>query len=44
MYGLVGFERELQALIDRWASRAVPDDGGRRATVFFFAHGVPAKP
>jgi DNA-binding transcriptional ArsR family regulator len=41
---LAGFERELQALIDRWASRAVPDDDARRATVFFFAHGVPAKP
>jgi DNA-binding transcriptional ArsR family regulator len=40
---LAAFEGELQALIDRWASRPVTDDPGRE-TVFFFAHGVPAKP
>ncbi|MFC5008009.1 ArsR/SmtB family transcription factor [Dactylosporangium cerinum] len=41
---LAAFEGELQGLIDKWASRAIPDDGARRASVFFFAHGVPAKP
>ncbi|WP_327001928.1 helix-turn-helix domain-containing protein [Dactylosporangium sp. NBC_01737] len=41
---LAAFERELQGLVDRWAARTIPDDGNERATVFFFAHGVPAKP
>ena len=41
---LVAFERELQALVDRWATRVVPDDDQPREPVFFFAHGVPAKP
>jgi DNA-binding transcriptional ArsR family regulator len=40
---LAAFERDLQALVDRWASRTVADDP-RREPVFFFAHGVPAKP
>jgi DNA-binding transcriptional ArsR family regulator len=41
---LAAFERDLQALIDRWTTRTTPDDDTERATVFFFAHGVPAKP
>jgi DNA-binding transcriptional ArsR family regulator len=40
---LLAFERELQALVDRWASRK-PSDDQEREPVFFFAHGVPAKP
>jgi DNA-binding transcriptional ArsR family regulator len=40
---LVAFEGELQALIDRWASRTGTDDPAREP-VFVFAHGVPAKP
>jgi DNA-binding transcriptional ArsR family regulator len=40
---LAAFERDLQALVDRWATRAGTDDP-RREPVFFFAHGVPAKP
>lgn len=40
---LAEFERDLQSLISRWATRTVTDDP-RRESVFFFAHGVPAKP
>lgn len=35
---------ELTTLLDRWASRSIPDDGQRRRPVFAFAHAVPAKP
>lgn len=41
---LAAFERDLQALVGRWATRTVPDDGEPREPVFFFAHGVPAQP
>ena len=40
---LVAFERDLQALVGKWASRETAEDP-RREPVFFFAHGVPAKP
>lgn len=40
---LAAFEGELQALVDRWSARPVADDPTREP-VFFFAHGVPAKP
>jgi DNA-binding transcriptional ArsR family regulator len=40
---LVELERDVQAVIDRWTSRKVSEDP-RREPVFFFAHGVPAKP
>ncbi|MEU9333248.1 helix-turn-helix domain-containing protein [Streptomyces sp. NPDC048290] len=35
---------ELTTLLDRWASRSIPDDGQQRRPVFAFAHAVPAKP
>ncbi|MFC5666318.1 ArsR/SmtB family transcription factor [Kitasatospora misakiensis] len=35
---------ELTTLLDRWASRPIPDDGQQRRPVFAFAHAVPAKP
>ncbi|WP_045747301.1 ArsR/SmtB family transcription factor [Actinoplanes rectilineatus] len=41
---LAEFERQLQALVGGWRDRAIPDDGQERESVFFFAHGVPAKP
>ncbi|HEU5110727.1 MAG TPA: metalloregulator ArsR/SmtB family transcription factor [Micromonosporaceae bacterium] len=40
---LVAFERELLALLDRWADAATSDDP-EREPVFFFAHAVPARP
>jgi DNA-binding transcriptional ArsR family regulator len=40
---LAEFERDVQKLVDRWASRELTDDA-RREPVFFFAHCVPAKP
>ncbi|WP_329453766.1 helix-turn-helix domain-containing protein (plasmid) [Streptomyces sp. NBC_01724] len=36
--------KELTALLDRWASRPIPDDGQQRRPVFAFAHAVPATP
>ncbi|SBT44368.1 ArsR/SmtB family transcription factor [Micromonospora auratinigra] len=41
---LAELSREVIALLDRWADRAVPDDDRRREPVFVFAHGVPARP
>lgn len=41
---LAEFFVELQVLIRRWADRETPDDGRDRSPVFFFAHGIPARP
>jgi DNA-binding transcriptional ArsR family regulator len=41
---LTALASEVIGLLDRWATREVPDDGQRREPVFVFAHGVPAQP
>jgi len=41
---LAEFLGQLQALIRRWADRETPEDGRDRSPVFFFAHGIPARP
>ncbi|MEV4399969.1 winged helix-turn-helix domain-containing protein [Nonomuraea sp. NPDC049607] len=41
---LADFAAELQAVIDRWAGRDLPDDGRERGTVFTFARAVPGRP
>ncbi|MFY1672057.1 ArsR/SmtB family transcription factor [Plantactinospora sp. WMMB334] len=41
---LADLETELLALLSRWGDREPPEDGQRRDPVFFFAHGVPARP
>lgn len=35
---------QLQAVVNRWSAREVPDDGRQREPVLVFAHGVPARP
>lgn len=35
---------QLTALLDEWASRAIPDDGQARESVFVCANVVPARP
>ncbi|MGA5817971.1 ArsR/SmtB family transcription factor [Kitasatospora sp. NPDC094028] len=35
---------DLDAVIQRWADRPVPEDGRERETVLAFAHSVPAQP
>lgn len=35
---------EVIGLLDRWATRQVPDDGQDREPVFLFAFGVPGQP
>ncbi|MGI8572786.1 MAG: ArsR/SmtB family transcription factor [Solirubrobacteraceae bacterium] len=35
---------QMNELLDRWVSRAAPDDGQRREPVFVFAIGVPGQP
>lgn len=35
---------EITAVLNRWADRALPDDGRERASVFAFARAVPAAP
>jgi DNA-binding transcriptional ArsR family regulator len=41
---LAEFSVQLLALVRRWADREIPEDGRDRAPVFFFAHGIPARP
>ena len=41
---LAEFSAELLALVRRWADREPPADGRERDSVYFFAHGVPARP
>ncbi|MBB4961430.1 ArsR/SmtB family transcription factor [Micromonospora polyrhachis] len=41
---LAQVEQEITGVLNRWASRELPDDGQRREPVFLFAHGVPAQP
>lgn len=41
---LVKLSREVIALLDGWAARAVPEDGQQRDPVFVFTFGVPAQP
>lgn len=41
---LAEFSVQLLALVRRWADREIPADGRDRAPVFFFAHGIPARP
>ncbi|MFD5082482.1 ArsR/SmtB family transcription factor [Kitasatospora sp. NPDC058406] len=35
---------DLVAVLEKWASRPVPEDGRVRESVFAFAHSVPARP
>jgi DNA-binding transcriptional ArsR family regulator len=41
---LAEFAAELLALVRRWSDREIPEDGRERGSVFFFAHGIPARP
>jgi DNA-binding transcriptional ArsR family regulator len=41
---LAALSVELNALLERWHSRAIPDDGIAREHVFVFAHGIPGAP
>ena len=41
---LMEMEGEIIGLLNRWATREVPDDGQRRDPVFVFAFGVPGRP
>ncbi|MFI5838436.1 ArsR/SmtB family transcription factor [Catenuloplanes sp. NPDC051500] len=37
-------EAEVLALVERWRSREVPDDGADRRPVYVFTYGVPGRP
>ncbi|MEW9531521.1 helix-turn-helix domain-containing protein [Microbispora sp. NPDC049125] len=41
---LTELSAEIIAVLDRWATRELPQDGRRREPVYVFAHGVPARP
>ena len=41
---LRAFGDEIMAVVVRWATREIPDDGQERFSAFAFAHGVPAEP
>ncbi|HEY2796023.1 MAG TPA: helix-turn-helix domain-containing protein [Micromonosporaceae bacterium] len=41
---LVAYAAEINAIVVRWATREIPDDGREREPVFTFVHGFPATP
>ena len=41
---LAEYAAEVLALQRKWSSRAVPEDGQERGTVFTFARAIPARP
>lgn len=41
---LAELEADLLALVDRWRTREIPDDGADRRPVYLFSYGVPGRP